>query len=312
LTEHRRGAKARKKEEERMKKLSLLVVGLVLSMAFAVPVMACCYMNKDVHNNTGQPAWDFKIILIGTQTVLEHYDGYPTDYRFTQFDVDSLSMPGFTILRWTLPVDPSGVPGPIPYCSWVHIGYHTLYPAHVYLACWTDLAGNCILRFGRHPVRQPSHDFVWGSFTNRQVVLRIFNYLEESTDSIKIRNIYYAILSSEVPLEDLNPANMTLAAQLQPLNAGPFVIGPTPSHGGFVTLNIPEPVQPGQHVVVRFEGVDSTFALPDNAFIDFGQHQMEDLAPVPSLSQWAIIALIASLVAVGAVLIVRRRRTAMA
>jgi len=276
-------------------------------MVFAVPAMACCYLNKDVHNNTGQPAWDFKIVLAGRQRVEWHYDGYPDDYRFTQFDIDSSGVN--TVLRWTQPVNPGGVPDSIPPCRWVHIGYKTVKPAQILVSCWTDKLGNCINRFGRIPVKQATHDFAWSNYVDRQVILRIFNYLNPN-DTLKIENIYYAVRNSEVPLDQLNRRNLTLAGELQLLSAGPYVIGPTESHGHSVILTLPVQVQPGQFVVVRFEGADSTFA--DTAFVDFGQHEMEALAGVPTMSRWGVIALVLSLLAVGVILIMRRKRISLA
>jgi hypothetical protein len=246
--------------------LTTLAVLFIAGLTYT-PTAACCFTNKDVHNNTGVPAYDFKIILAGDRKVLGNYNGYPWDYRFRKFN--SYRICGTTtVLRWTDPVDPTGAPGPIPHCSWVHIGYWLDKPARVLLACWTDINGRCICTTR---VRQPGHDVIYIDWANRDVVLRLNNDIIDPTDApIPVSNVSYAIMDEELPLEDLNEHNELLQGLLQPLdpNAPDYSIDPCSA----IDLQIPEPLEPGQVLVYRFEVRDDYTG--ELEMVDFGQHEM--------------------------------------
>jgi hypothetical protein len=257
------------------KVLFTLLAVLIITGVTYTSATACCFTNKDVHNNTGAPAWDFKIILAGDRIVRGHYDGYPWDYRFRKFN--SYRICGTTtVLRWTDPVDPSGAPGPIPHCSWVHIGYWLDKPARVLLACWTDIYGRCVCTTR---VRQPGHNVIYIDWANRDVVLRLNNDLIDPIDEpIPVSNVSYAILDETLPLQELNAHNEALGELLQPLdpNSPDDVIDPCTA----LDLQIPEPIEPGQVLVYRFEVRDESSG--ELQFVDFGQHEMQ--RPMPQLA----------------------------
>lgn len=58
-------------------------------------------INKDLQNDTGQPANDIEILLEGSVPVLNHYDGYPAN-QFSSFTA-SPAPGGNTLLTWSAP-----------------------------------------------------------------------------------------------------------------------------------------------------------------------------------------------------------------
>jgi hypothetical protein len=135
------------------------------------------------------------------------------------------------------------------------------------LACWTDINGRCICTTR---VRQPGHDVIYIDWANRDVVLRLNNDLiDPIEETIPVTNVSYAILDEELPLEELNEHNELLQGLLQPLdpNAPEYSIDPCSA----IDLQIPEPVEPGQVLVYRFEVRNDAGELE---MVDFGQHEM--------------------------------------
>jgi hypothetical protein len=267
-----------------MKKLLLLSVAVVVLSAFlSAPAEACCIVNKDVHNGTGVPAYDVEIEISGLRDVVDHYDGYPGDYRFRQFATWQAG--GKTYLRWFDPVDPAGNPGPIPDCEYVHIGYELNRPAPYSHGWWTDAAGNMIVNPPNSGhIQQPSHYF-WPPFLPdppqpfpATLVLR--NDFEGCPYPTIIANISYAVLPSEIPLDSLNAENAYLASVLEPLADGPFEM----LLGDSLAIPIPVPIPPGYVVVYRFDG---GFQSP-NEFVDFGQHHWVG-QEIPTLTEWGLI-----------------------
>lgn len=242
----------------------------------STPAEACCYTNKKVHNNTGVGAYDFKIVLGGARKVLKNYNGFPWSYRFRKFKA-YVVCGSVTVLRWWDPVDPTGAPGPIPHCAWVHIGYRLDRPARVLLACWTDNWGRCICTTR---VRQPGHNVIYPRWPQRVVNLTLYNDLIEPSDTnILVQNVSYAVVDEELPLEDLNDENQYLKSLLKPLDpSGQPSDYNIPPDGNSVDLEIPEPLEPGQVLVYRFEVEDPQY--PEQPMIDFGQHKMEIPMPV--------------------------------
>jgi hypothetical protein len=283
-----------------MKRLLLLsALFVLLSAVLSAPAVACCFLNKDVHNGTGQPAYDLEIEFSGLRQVLGHYDGYPNDWRFRQFSWWQAA--GKTYLRWFDPVDPAGNPAPIPPCTWVHIGWFLDAPAPFAHGWWTDQAGNAI---PNGHIQQPSH-YVWPvpplppAPFDAQLVL--VNDFRECPYPTIISNIRYAILPEELPLDSLNAQNSWLAGVLQPLAAGPFTIWLDST----LTIPIPEPIPEGYVLVYSLEGGQDT----PNEFMDFGQHHWVE-ADIPTLTEWGMI--IFGVVLLGFItwVFLKRRRTA--
>ena len=107
---------------------------LILSMRPLLGVdPATAGINKDMVNNSGQPANNIEILLAGTYTNVNHYDGYPANH-FSLF-TESPATGGNTLLTWSNPnndVQPGqiahigfSVPGtsaPILSIYWTHNG----------------------------------------------------------------------------------------------------------------------------------------------------------------------------------------------
>jgi hypothetical protein len=74
-------------------------------------------VNKDLRNNTGQPANGIEILLAGSYTNVNHYDGYPSNV-FATFSVSPSG--GNTLLSWSNPNNPVQ-PGQI-----AHVGFNLL------------------------------------------------------------------------------------------------------------------------------------------------------------------------------------------
>jgi hypothetical protein len=279
-----------------MKKLIISAIAFAfLGGLFAAPAFACCYTNKDVHQGVQDvPVWDFKVILQGEVNVLWWYTGYPDAWRFQQFEWWHPG-DGTTVLKWWDPIGPSGEPGPIPYCVYVHVGWLIDPPTNVILCSWTDEHQNPI--FPQGFVKEPSH-FV----TPLPDPVLILSYWIEYGEA-EVSDFYYQFYQEEIPLDQLNDRNPMLdPANMIPV-PGSWVIPP----GSEVFIPIPDPPGPDWYYVYRFKG------WCDNIFEDFGQHQMEEeQADIPTLTEWGMIILALLLLTAGTIAVVRRRKAAMA
>jgi hypothetical protein len=117
--------------------------------------------------------------------------------------------------------------------------------------------------------------------------------------TITISNVHYAVIMAPVPLDHLNAQNAWLAAEFEPLPGGTSFNVP---FGESVSLPIPGTVNSA--LVVRYEV--SAVGSPADV-IDFMQF-VPDGPPIPTVSQWGLIAMAGLLLTVGAIVIVRHRR----
>lgn len=266
--------------------------------------MACCYTSKRVHNNTGVDAWDIVIMMAGRRTVVNHYDGNPNGLHFRQFSTWQAQLGGqwYTYMRWFDPAD-GNTPGPIPFCSYVRIGYYLNKPAKYAHGWWTDAGGG---RIPNGHIQQPSHWVRYWNFADRLPRLILSNDFAEIilADSIipgcpeptLLSNFYYGVFDAEIPLDSLSGDNPNLLG-LTPV--GPPSIQ-FDSVGQSYYIDINEPIEEGQYLVYRFEGGIT------NDYMDYGQHEME--RKVPSLTEYGVIVLVALLLLSGIFVLYRRRR----
>lgn len=277
-----------------MKKCLLYGAALVLlTGVLSATAMACCYTNVKIHNNTGQDAWDFRVVLTPNRTVVGHYDGHLTGHHFHGFR--TWNQAGNTILKWfdpfkPPPPHPADTPAPIPHCSRVHLGWYLNAPAKIKSACWTDKEQHCI-----GPAYFPGHWVCWRDISNGVAAFSFGNFLEDLVD-VTVADVRYAILDDEIPLEALNDSNAALMAQLQLLDPGPYTIAP----GKAELLYIPEPVEPGQWVVYRFTDIEQEIVV-------WGMHEMESRV-IPTVTQWGLIALLVVLAGIATWVVLKRRR----
>jgi hypothetical protein len=267
-----------------MKKTILIIVAIsffIIAVTSTV-AMACCYVNKKVHNNTGKNAYDITIILEGQRTVKAQSATY-----FQTFN--TWTTPTTTTLRWTNPKLPS-CQTYIPPCTYVQVCYRLDKPARTLIAYWSDQNGNFIGR-----IKEPGKDVVYLDYPDRSVTLRFFNTLIDLPDpcvpdpcntydpapQIPIRNITYAILNEELDLATLNDAGLyQQGIVLEPVpgspgNMDPCYIDPNSS---FI-LDLGEELEPGQVVVYRYE-IGEPYDPCGIELIEWSQHEMKMPCPL--------------------------------
>ena len=191
----------------------LLLVSLVDS-AFALRVG----FNPNIHNGTGQPAYDFHIEgVLFSQTT-------PVQYKDVVFDVPRGSIPGFdwTYNGSTLVQDPadkymwhysgswSGTV-PVQPCQWIHIGKK--WDVHCYNVLmdlrgwWTDATGAKINPSAGTPGTPPgtwvSDVALLGFQVEDLAAPQTVTLQNATTEQAQFKNFEVAVTSVEVPLENM-------------------------------------------------------------------------------------------------------------
>ena len=252
-------------------------------------------VNKDFKNTTGQNANDIEILLKGTVSVLQHYDGYPANH-FATFAVTT-EAPGNTRLHWSNPNNPV-LPNQV-----AHVGF--LIPgtdSHVIMGVFWTLDGN--VTGCAHQVNTPHA--AWGinpgnlvTYTNNCVACESVS-LYAGAATIR----WYA---DWVPLESLNAASLgsTTPLRIDTIAGAPILLAPNES----VRVSIPAaPVGAKFAVLSHKVGTDPGLAT-GNETDDFIETTAGS-AIVPALSSWGLFALTAILVASGFVLLNRKKSVA--
>jgi len=292
-------------EDHKMKRLLISTL-----MAALMPGAACLAaiivdVNKDVCNGTGQPVFGFKIVLLGTPTVLSHYDGFPNGWRFAAFSqtVVAAAEGQTTILQWSQPRSAGGAPEPVPLPGneWVHVGYRLAQPADVLEAYWTNESG-MLVPGGQ--IRQPGQFFEWEDGT---IVVTIKNSLRDGKP-LTVRVFGHLFWGSSMSLDSLNRNNPSL-------NDGDLKTVPgaegdiTLDHNVSKTFRVQVPVSmladPGKPPALLLVKGDPK----KESFRDFAQFYREP-PKVPAVSQGVLVVLAALVLATGGIAIARRPRHA--
>ncbi|MCL6474392.1 MAG: hypothetical protein K6U75_04990 [Firmicutes bacterium] len=200
-------------------------------------------VNKDLRN-LGPPAHDLTVVLSGSETVTNHYDGYPSG-RFQSFATGPIG--ANTAMRWDNFKD--GDNNIIDTGQTVHVGWSTAdHSSHVKDMYWTDATGR---RIPGSVVLNITSGWRY-VFGLEGMLLSWRNEImpeEGNPVPVQIRDVRIARLPGPLPLEELNAENRMLEQILQPLPDGEwFVVGPGEAFG----LVIPPP-NPGTAIVLRYE-----------------------------------------------------------
>jgi len=162
--------------------------------------------NKDFHQGIdpliypGSDVWGFQLTLMGERIVQDHYDGFLEGWRFLTFD--SWTDDGNTYLKWWGPYIPPSEPMPLPYCTWVHLGWQLDQSARILEAGWTDIEG--VILWPQGVVREVGHDVERNPAD--ELVLRL-TYDIPTDEAATVSDIYFLTLQPPLPLDELKPWN---------------------------------------------------------------------------------------------------------
>ena len=234
--------------------LRMIVSGFVLSVALGVSPVLGYDVNKDLQN-LGPDAKDLTVILSGTETVSNHFDGYTSGSKQGRFGsfATGPTMPN-TEMRWRNFND--GTDDTIDTGQTIHIGWSTAdHDSKVLDMYWTDGTGE---RIAGSVVYNTTTE--WRYETKKQIVFVSWNndfspgdLLPEET--LTLSDVACVVRPTPIDLADLNTENSTLAAELDtaPLQLSTVVLAP----GEEQSEEIPATVANGSAVVCRY-GVTAT------------------------------------------------------
>jgi hypothetical protein len=211
-------------------------------------------VNKDLQNNTGQIADGIKILLAGSYTNVNHYDGYPANH-FASFNTSPASG-GNTLLTWSNPnnvVQPNQI---------AHVGFNVPGSTVTILGIeWTrnGQKTGCI-----HQVSTNTHS--WGSAGSEVI------YENNTLDCCMIPR-YVGKLTVEwhqrpVPLADLNPRTRRNPVRADVIKQPPTRLTP----GARAIVKVPTPPKNAKFgVLVLTVGPSDQLSGPDvtTDFLEF-------------------------------------------
>jgi len=249
-------------------------------------------VNKDLKNTTGQIANDIEILLQGSYSNVNHYDGYFANL-FGTF-TESPAAGGNTRLRWSNPNNDVGA-GQI-----AHVGFNVPGSAVTILGVfWTRDGGTtgCAHQCSTSP-------YGWNS-PGSQVIYKNDCLSCESVPRW-VGDLRVEWHASEVPLADLNATASRTPIRTDICPAPPILLAP----GATAAVNILQaPPNARFGVVIHKVSSSSTLSGPD-VTTDFLQYTVPQArSAIPTLSEWGVIGLIL-LMAASALWMLRRRSTA--
>lgn len=170
-------------------------------------------VNKDLRN-LGPPAHDLTVILSGSETVTNHFDGYLSG-RFQSFATGPVG--SNTAMKWDDFRDNDN--NIIDTGQTIHVGWSTAdHSSHIKDMYWTDATGR---RLPGSVVFNITTG--WRYEVEREVLILSWRneLVPEEGDPrpIQVSNVQVALLPGPVPLEDLNAENRMLEEWLQPCPA---------------------------------------------------------------------------------------------
>jgi hypothetical protein len=225
-----------------MKQMFKILCGISLVALISVTLVQAYDVNKDL-KNLGPNAYDIAVILSGTETVINHYDGYHSGSKIGWFNsVSHGPVSGNTMIHWQNFWD--GKDNVINTGQTIHVGWSTAdHSSSVKDMYWTD-------KYGKKIPGSIVFNITSG-WTYEQA--RVYVHWQHDYDvstPIEIRNVNFAILTYPVELEFLNTENINLNSQMIPIPAGAnFMVYP----GDVFTLTLPAEVLPNSPVVLRYE-----------------------------------------------------------
>ncbi|MBU0640461.1 MAG: IPTL-CTERM sorting domain-containing protein [Planctomycetes bacterium] len=272
-----------------------------IAVAMAIVMTASSALAYDVNKdltNLGPKAYDVAVLLAGSETVTDHYDGYPGGPYQGQFDTFTVEdSGGNTLLHWRGFDD--GSDNVINTGQTIHIGWSTEdHFSNILDMWWTDSAGN---RIAGSVVLNITCNWTFSAAAQlAQAEWCNIHLGGGSPRTITILHPHYAVFPEAIPLEDLNTQNTALAAALQPFSVSSFDV----AYGDCATQDIPGAVPEGSAVVLRYE-VEAGGSQAET--LDFVQFIAVQPA-VPTVSEWGLIVMALLLLTAGAVIVRRRRR----
>ncbi|MEJ5252517.1 MAG: hypothetical protein HPY54_13850 [Chthonomonadetes bacterium] len=235
-----------------------------LFLLFTAHVVLGYDVNKDLRN-LGPPAHDLTVILSGAETVINHYDGYPSG-RFQSFATGPVG--SNTAMRWDNFRDNDN--NIIDTGQTIHVGWSTAdHSSHIKDMYWTDSTGQRIRGSVVFNITTG-----WRYEVAREALILSWRHElvpgEGDPRPILVSNVHMALLPGPVPIEELNAENRMLEEWLQPLPGGEsFIVAPGELH----ELWLPMP-PPNTAVVLRYvvEGPQNDFAPQSSAVsVDYVQ-----------------------------------------
>lgn len=228
-----------------LRRLVPLLVAVSASSALAMDV------NLDIVNQ-GVEAWDFAVVLAGTENVTQTYNGFSDGVRFG--NAAQIQVGSDKLIHWTNPTKPIK-PGEL-----FHIGWSTAdHTSRIKDMYFTD-------KYGQR-IKCSSTLIVGGHFSPVRPNVIAFTNTFDAATAIAVRAPRFMIAEQPLPLAVLTSRNAELMAQLRPLT-GDFEVRP----GETVEVELPIPVQPGQAVNLVY---DVTGAGTDGQVLSFVQLQPE-------------------------------------
>jgi hypothetical protein len=220
------------------------LIALLAAATLATTAAQATEFNFDIENDGEQTAYDFEILLEGTGTVTETFDGWDDiHFRVVQ---KSITTTGDTRLHYTDPWNETTPPPSrtaIPKGKVIHIGATQLGDVAFKGFDWTDENGDKI----------PGGVKVVGGHLNR-ANMRFDNTLSQQ---IIIRNVRYLISATPLPLATLNGRNAPLMGALLPA-IGPSTVTLLP--GQSVTFNFGS-IAPAGYAVLAVWDFDAPVTL---------------------------------------------------
>lgn len=245
-------------------------------------------VNKDLKNTTGQVANDIEILLQGSYSSVNHYDGYSANL-FGTF-TESPASGGNTRLRWSNPNN-DVQPGQI-----AHVGFNVPGVAVTILGVfWTRDGGTTGCA---HQCSTNTHG--WGT-PGSQVIYKN-DCLSCESVPLYVGALMVEWYVSEVPLANLNATAIRSPIRTDVIPDAPILLAP----GASASVNIPmAPRQARFGVLIHKVSASPTLSGPD-VTTDFLQFPVTPSTAVPTLSTWGMAILIGIMLLTG--MIIRRRQ----
>jgi hypothetical protein len=226
-------------------------IALYIISILCVPISAYD-VNKDLKNIGDSNAYDLKVILAGSETVEDTYDGYTIGGKAGWFGKPNITHNTNTGIHWQDFND--GTNNVIDSGQVIHVGWTTQdHSSNVLDMFWTDASGN---RIEGSKIDDITNDWDYDNLTGQFTATweNIFSPGGSPGDTITISDVRWTMFDTRIPLDELNTENTVLAAAFQPLSGGTsFDV----DFGDSVSLNIPTAVPDGHSVVLRYESINA-------------------------------------------------------